>query len=228
MKSKIVVLSGAGISAESGLKTFRDEDGLWEGYNVYDVATPEAWSRNPTLVLNFYNERRKAVNQAVPNLAHKLIAKLDDYFEVKIITQNIDDLHEKAGSKNIIHLHGQINQSRSTQDPNRIYPILGDNLNWGETCDLGSPLRPNIVWFGEDVPLINLAAAEVETADILIVIGTSLQVYPAAGLVRFFNSKNKLFVVDPKTISIKLQPHHIHYQMKAGEGMQKIFAELVG
>lgn len=195
---KIVVITGAGISAESGLQTFRDSGGLWEGHNVYDVATPEAWSRNPDLVQNFYNERRKSVLEAEPNAAHYALVKLEEKYDVTIITQNIDDLHERAGSRRIIHLHGLITKSQSDRNPNLTYDIPGWELKMGELCELGSQLRPHVVWFGEAVPMIEEAAKQCYVADIFIVIGTSLKVYPAAGLIDLAPAKAKKILVDPR------------------------------
>ena len=199
---KVVVVTGAGISAESGLKTFRDSGGLWEGYNVYDVATPEAWKRDPDLVQHFYNERRKSVLEAEPNAAHYALVKLEEKFQVTIITQNIDDLHERAGSSRIIHLHGLITKSQSDRNPNLTYDILGSELKIGELCEFGSQLRPHVVWFGEAVPMIENAAKECYEADIFIVIGTSLQVYPAAGLIDLVPAKAEKILVDPRAMEI--------------------------
>ncbi len=182
---KIVVFTGSGISAESGLRTFRDAGGLWENYAVSEVATPEAWEKDSELVQRFYNERRKQVLEAQPNAAHKAIALLEDRFKVTVITQNIDDLHERAGSSHIIHLHGEITKSRSTRHPELIYPIAGWELKMDETCEKGFPLRPYIVWFGEAVPAMDSAIQQVLTTDIFLIIGTSLEVYPAAGLVDY-------------------------------------------
>lgn len=203
-KKKIVVLSGAGISAESGLKTFRDSDGLWEGYNVTDVATPRAWKKDPAMVLDFYNQRRKNVLDAQPNAAHLGLAKLQDDFDVTIITQNIDDLHERAGSKKILHLHGEILKMRSEHDESLVYDIRGD-INLGDKAEDGAQLRPNIVWFEEPVPLIQLAVPVVLSADIFVVIGTSLVVYPAAGLVDYAPMEIPKYVIDkviPNTNSV--------------------------
>lgn len=199
---KIVVLTGAGISAESGLQTFRDADGLWEGYNVYDVATPEAWQRNPHMVQEFYNMRRKAVLEAQPNAAHLALKRLEEKFKVTIITQNIDDLHERAGSSDIVHLHGIITRSQSNKNPNLTYAIQGWELKMGENCELGSQLRPHVVWFGEPVPMIETAAEICSTADIFMIIGTSLQVYPAAGLIDFVPFDAEKYLVDPKAPAI--------------------------
>lgn len=203
-KKKIVVLSGAGISAESGLKTFRDSDGLWEGYNVTDVATPRAWKKDPAMVLEFYNQRRKNVLDAQPNAAHVGLAKLQDDFDVTIITQNIDDLHERAGSKKILHLHGEIFKMRSEHDESLVYDIRGD-INMGDKAEDGAQLRPHIVWFEEPVPLIQLAVPVVLSADIFVVIGTSLVVYPAAGLVDYAPMEIPKYVIDkviPNTNSV--------------------------
>ncbi|HEX6432331.1 MAG TPA: NAD-dependent deacylase [Niastella sp.] len=205
-KKKIVVLTGAGISAESGLKTFRDSDGLWEGYDVMEVATPRAWKKNPALVLEFYNQRRKNVLDAEPNAAHFGLAKLQDDFDVTIITQNIDDLHERAGSKKILHLHGEIFKMRSERDHNHslVYDIRGD-INLGDKADDGGQLRPHIVWFEEEVPMIQRAVPVVLSADIFVVVGTSLVVYPAAGLVNFAPMEIPKYVIDkqiPNTTSV--------------------------
>jgi NAD-dependent deacetylase len=193
---KIVVLTGAGISAESGLKTFRDAGGLWEGYRIEEVATPEAWKRDPILVQSFYNERRKAVLEADPNSAHLALTRLEEKYDVSIITQNIDNLHERAGSSNVVHLHGLITKSQSDKNPLLTYDISGWELKMGEYCELGSQLRPHVVWFGEAVPMIEYAQRICKEADIFIVIGTSLQVYPAAGLIDFVPAKSKKYLID--------------------------------
>ena len=194
-KPKLVILTGAGISAESGLRTFRDSDGLWEGYDVYEVASPRGWHKNPQLVLDFYNMRRKDVANAKPNPAHTRLAELEDYFDITIITQNIDDLHERAGSTNVVHLHGQIFTMRSVYDAQTIYAIK-DNILLGDTAPDGGQLRPNIVWFEEPVPMIETAAAITERADIFVIIGTSLAVYPAAGLVNYTDPAIPKFIID--------------------------------
>src|SRR6187402_449939 len=183
-KEHIVVLTGAGISAESGLKTFRDSDGLWNGYDVYEVATPHGWKKNPELVLDFYNARRKDVAAATPNAAHIGLAELEKDFDVTIITQNIDDLHERAGSSRILHLHGQIFQMRSISDAGTIFEIRGD-ISLGDQAPGGGQLRPHIVWFGEEVPMISEAIAVLDDCDYFVVVGTSLQVYPAASLLQY-------------------------------------------
>jgi len=202
---KIVVLTGAGISAESGLKTFRDSGGLWEGYRVIDVATPEAWRKDPSLVQSFYNERRKNVLVANPNEAHMALAKLEEKYDVTIITQNIDNLHERAGSSKIIHLHGLITKSQSEKNPMLTYDILGWELKMGELCELGSQLRPHVVWFGEPVPMISDAQEICMQADMFIVIGTSLKVYPAAGLIDFVPTAAPKFLVDKNHPEITLK-----------------------
>lgn len=223
MKKRLVVLTGAGISAESGLKTFRDADGLWEGYNILDVATPEAWERDPALVQQFYNERRKQVLNAQPNDAHLILAKLEEDFEVNIITQNIDDLHERAGSTNITHLHGVITFSQSDKDPNLLYPIKGDEIKMGEVCELGAQLRPHVVWFGEAVPMIETAAAICEVADLFILIGTSLAVYPAAGLIDFVPSQVLKYIVDPKIPSVNQYKNIIAIAQPATQGLKQVY-----
>ena len=196
-KKNLVVLTGAGVSAESGLRTFRDSDGLWEGYNVYDVATPRGFNANPELVLRFYNDRRKDVAAAQPNDAHKGLAALEEHFNVQIITQNIDDLHERAGSTNVTHLHGEIFKMRSVADSEKTYPIKND-IKLGDLATDGSQLRPFIVWFEEPVPMIEVAAKIVREADIFVVIGTSLQVYPAAGLVNYAPYETPKYIIDKK------------------------------
>ena len=194
---KIVILTGAGISAESGLKTFRDSGGLWEEHNIEDVATFEGWQRNPKMVLDFYNERRKQLKGAEPNAAHKALVRLEQKYDVQVITQNVDDLHERAGSSNVLHLHGELKKSRSTVDEDLVYDIKGWELKLGDLCEKGSQLRPHIVWFGEAVPLIELATQLTEQADIFIVIGTSLNVYPAASLIGFASDKTIKYLIDP-------------------------------
>lgn len=219
MKKKLVVLSGAGISAESGLKTFRGGDGLWENHRVEDVATPEAWKASPKLVLEFYNQRRKQMNQAQPNAAHFTLAELESYFDVHVITQNVDNLHERAGSSQVLHLHGELSKSRSEIFADLIYEIEGDQLNWGDTCERGTQLRPNIVWFGELVPMIEPAAELVADADILLITGTSLQVYPAAGLVRFASEECVKFLIDPEGVEIYGISNLTIINKRAGEGL---------
>lgn len=213
---KLVILTGAGISAESGLKTFRDSDGLWEGYDINEVATPEGWRRNPELVQEFYNMRRKAVVEAIPNEAHYALAALEQHFEVVIITQNIDNLHEKAGSTNVLHLHGIITKSQSSLDPNLVYDINGYEIKMGEKCEKGSQLRPHVVWFGEAVPMIEPAAKHCSKADYFAVIGTSLQVYPAAGLMDFVPFHTPKFLVDPNAPVVRSGVHVIKEKASIG------------
>jgi NAD-dependent deacetylase len=197
-KPHLVVMTGAGMSAESGLKTFRDSGGLWEGYDVRDVATPDAWHRNQRLVLQFYNERRRALKLAQPNQGHRELAALEDSFRISIITQNVDDLHERAGSTSVLHLHGELTKSRSVADSRLVYNIEGTELRDGDRCELGSQLRPHIVWFGEEVPLMEQALELVAKADIFVVIGSSLVVYPAAGLVNLVPEATPCYLVDLK------------------------------
>ncbi|REL27236.1 NAD-dependent deacylase [Thalassotalea euphylliae] len=194
---KLVVLSGAGMSAESGLQTFRDADGLWEGHDVMEVASVEGWQQNPSLVLDFYNQRRRQLLSAEPNEGHKLLADLEQHFDVTIVTQNVDDLHERAGSRQIIHLHGQLLESKSSRDDSLVYACRED-IEIGQTCELGSQLRPNIVWFGEMVPMLAPAAKWVAQADVLLIIGTSMQVYPAASLANFTPTGTPIYYIDPK------------------------------
>lgn len=194
---KIVVLTGAGISAESGIRTFRDSDGLWEEHRIEDVATFEAWQRNPGLVLDFYNQRRKQLYEVKPNQGHIALVELAKKFDVHIITQNVDDLHEQAGSRNVLHLHGELKKVRSTVDEDLIYELEGWELKKGDLCEKGSQLRPHIVWFGEAVPMIEKAMELSAQADIFIVIGTSLNVYPAAGLVYYIKPGTPVYLIDP-------------------------------
>lgn len=194
---RIVVLSGAGISAESGIRTFRDMGGLWGTYDVMEVASPRAWAANPALVLRFYNERRRQLLSCEPNLAHRIIAQLESDHEVVVVTQNVDDLHERAGSSNVLHLHGELKKVRSTVDDSLVYELDGWELKQGDVCARGSQLRPHIVWFGEAVPALNEAAGIVRKADILLVVGTSLNVYPAAGLIDETPHGVPVFLVDP-------------------------------
>ncbi|PKB15532.1 NAD-dependent deacylase [Flavobacterium sp. 5] len=201
MKKKLVVLTGAGISAESGIKTFRDSDGLWEGHNVMDVATPEGWYKNQTLVLDFYNQRRKQLKEVQPNQGHQILAELENHFDVYIITQNVDDLHERAGSSNVTHLHGELLKVRSSKNENFILDWQ-DDLNIGDNDKNGHQLRPHIVWFGEQVPALEDAINLTEQADYFAVIGTSLQVYPAASLINFTPKTTPVYYIDPKPIKI--------------------------
>ncbi|AMS26692.1 NAD-dependent deacetylase [Bacteroidetes bacterium UKL13-3] len=220
-KQKLVVLTGAGISAESGLQTFRDSDGLWEGYNIEDVATRDAWHRNPALVQDFYNQRRKAVLEAQPNKAHYLLADLEKHYDVTIITQNIDNLHERAGSQKVLHLHGIITKSQSTKNAKLVNEIEGWELKMGDTCELGSQLRPFIVWFGEAVPEIENAASIVSTADIFMIIGTSLVVYPAAGLARYTLPNIPIYIIDKGSPEFAPSPRITFIQQSASVGLKK-------
>ncbi len=225
MKKKLVVLTGAGISAESGIKTFRDSDGLWEGYDVTEVASPEGWKRNPALVLDFYNMRRKQALEANPNAAHRGLADLERYFDVHIITQNIDDLHERGGSTHVIHLHGEIFKMRSEKSLSPSYEIKGD-INMGDLAPDGGQLRPDIVWFGEAVPMIEKAAQIAMDADIFVVVGTSLVVYPAAGLIDLVPVYNPKFVID-KTVPYLKEMHHLTIIEKpATEGVKELALRL--
>lgn len=224
---KLVVLTGAGISAESGIPTFRASDGLWENHRIEDVATPEAWQRNQNLVLDFYNQRRKKALEVKPNQGHQILAELEAYFDVTIVTQNVDDLHERAGSTRVVHLHGSLFEARSSMDETLIYPIKGTELNIGETCSKGSQLRPNIVWFGEAVPMMDVAIQYATGADIFIVVGTSLQVYPAAGLVRYVPYEASKFIVDPKLPDLPAIPYLQSFEEAASTGLAKVKAILM-
>jgi NAD-dependent deacetylase len=226
-KKKLVVLSGAGISAESGLKTFRDSDGLWEGYDVTEVATPRAWKKNPQLVLDFYNMRRRDVAAADPNAAHIGLAELEKDFEVTIITQNIDDLHERAGSTNVLHLHGEIFKMRSERDEQLIYEIRGD-INLGDKADDGHQLRPNIVWFEEPVPMIEEAIPVAYGADIFVVVGTSLAVYPAAGLINYISAFTPKYIVDKRIPVTNNFPNLTTIEKPATEGIKELIRLLKG
>lgn len=222
-----MVFTGAGISAESGLKTFRDSGGLWEEYKVEDVATPEAWKKNPALVLDFYNLRRRQAINAKPNAAHLALVRLEKKFDVHIITQNIDDLHEKAGSKKVMHLHGEITKSRSSVDESLVYPIKTPDLKLGQLCEKGSQLRPHIVWFGEFVPLMEEAHALATEADVFLIIGTSLNVYPAAGLVNFVPEKSPKFLIDPSAFSKDYIQNLTIIKETAGKGVPEIVDSLL-
>ncbi|SDD61700.1 NAD-dependent deacetylase [Dyadobacter soli] len=219
---KLVVLSGAGISAESGISTFRDNNGLWDNFRIEDVATPDGWNRNQELVLDFYNERRKQAADVKPNAAHYALAELEKHFDVTIVTQNVDNLHEVAGSTKVIHLHGELFKSRSTKDPKLVYDMEGWELKTGDLCELGSQLRPHIVWFGEEVPMMETAVDVTEQADMFLVIGTSLAVYPAAGLVHHVPIGRRIYIVDPVKPDITLKSNMIFIQEKATTGMQTL------
>jgi len=224
-KQKLVILSGAGMSAESGIATFRGSGGLWEGHRVEEVASPEAFKCNPMMVLEFYNARRRNVIGANPNRGHLAITQLSNYYNLTVVTQNVDDVHERAGTKNILHLHGEIRKARSTANPNFVVEIDGPNLNLGDLCPEGSQLRPHIVWFGESVPMIEKAAVEVGKADILIVVGTSLQVYPAASLIHYMKPDTQLYLVDPNPPAISA-PNLEILEMGAEEGMTILLERL--
>jgi NAD-dependent deacetylase len=219
---KVVVLSGAGISAESGISTFRDSGGLWEQYRIEEVATYEAWESNSDLVLDFYNKRRKQLGSVEPNAGHFALVKMEDIFDVHIITQNVDNLHERAGSSKILHLHGELTKVRSTHDDDLIYDIGFGELKKGDTCEKGYQLRPHIVWFGEAVPAIPQAARICETADIFIVVGTSMNVYPAAGLINYVGSDVPKFMIDPGSTKVYGVRNLVHIQKKAGEGLPEL------
>ncbi len=225
-KQKLVVLTGAGISAESGLRTFRDSDGLWEGYNIEDVATPRAWHKDPQLVLDFYNMRRKDVLAAQPNTAHKALAELEKHYDVHIITQNIDDLHERAGSTKVMHLHGEIVKMRSEKDPWTYYPITAD-IKLGDKAADGSQYRPHVVWFEEPVPMIEEAIPVMHSADVFVLIGTSLAVYPAAGLVDYVKLDVTKYVIDKKIPEVKRYRNVIPIEKPATEGMTDLMALLL-
>jgi len=231
MQPNIVILTGAGISAESGLKTFRDIDGLWNGYSIQEVATPEGFAKNPKLVLDFYNQRRREIAKAKPNAAHIALAELQNKYAVTIITQNIDDLHERAGSNKVIHLHGEIFKMRSVANPQVTFPITGD-INLGDLAEDGSQLRPFIVWFNEEVPLLPQAAAVVAEADVFVIIGTSLQVYPAAGLIHYVAADSPIIVIDKKIPNLPNSQQFITIEQPATLGvpqlpniLNKIFAQ---
>jgi len=229
MKKNVVVFSGAGMSVESGIGTFRDANGLWEQFKIEDVATPEAWKRDADLVTDFYNQRRKQVIEAQPNLAHLLIAELQKDFYVRVITQNIDDLHERAGSLDVLHLHGNIRLSKSS-GPNqekKYFTIDGWELNTEHKCPDGHRLRPHVVWFGEEVPAMNDAVKILQEASILIVIGTSLQVYPAAGLVHETPDDCKCYLIDPKAEEFSTPNHFVKITAKASDGMRELRRRIV-
>ena len=227
--NKITVLTGAGVSAESGIKTFRDADGLWEGHDVMEVASPQGFARNPALVLDFYNQRRRQLSEVSPNAAHIKLAELEKHFDVRIVTQNVDDLHERAGSTNVIHLHGALLKSRSVRG-NMVYDCPND-INLGDLASDGYQLRPHIVWFGEEVPLLQKGAEMVHDADIIIIIGTSMQVYPAAGLIGFAQPHAEVYFIDPRpSVNYELQRtvNLTVIEKVASTGMEALFDQLVG
>lgn len=224
---RIVVFTGAGISAESGLQTFRGSDGLWEGYRVEDVATPDAWEKNPGLVQHFYNVRRKAVLEAQPNAAHKALVQLEEKYDVIVVTQNIDDLHERAGTTRVIHLHGLITRSQSNINAKLTYPIRGSELHMGERCELGSQLRPHVVWFGEPVPAMGEAIDICRTAAVFLAIGTSLQVYPAAGLLQEIPLGIPCYFIDPQASLLNLYPEISCIDERATAAVPRLVAQLL-
>lgn len=226
MKQRLVILTGSGISAESGLKTFRDAGGLWENYPVMDVASIEGWYRNPQLVLQFYNERRRQLGKAEPNAAHKGLVKLEEAYEVRIVTQNVDNLHERAGSSQVLHLHGELTKACSSRDKSHVVDIGYRPIEWGEKAGDGSQLRPFIVWFGEAVPEMDTAERWVSQADILVIIGTSLQVYPAAGLVNVAPVGSTIYLIDPNEVPLWIE--HVHViKKKAVEGVNELLKLLL-
>lgn len=221
-KKRIVVLSGAGMSAESGISTFRDTGGLWEQHSIEEVATPEGFEKNPALVLEFYNQRRAQLDKVEPNEGHKILAELQQDFDIEIITQNVDNLHERAGSKNILHLHGELTKVRSVKKESLIYDIGTKAIQLGDLCDEEAQLRPHIVWFGEAVPAIDQAVPLVNSADIFIVIGTSLNVYPAAGLIMYAKNDVPKYLIDPNDVEV---PYNLNFEVikkSAGEGMKEL------
>ncbi len=222
----VVVLTGAGISAESGISTFRDSGGLWDKYEIEEVATPEAWQKNPGLVLEFYNQRRKQLHEVEPNAAHYALAEMEKQFNVKIITQNVDDLHERAGSTNVLHLHGELKKVRSSIDPDLIYELEGWELKKGDKCEKGSQLRPHVVWFGESVPMIEPAAEISAEADIYLIVGTSLNVYPAAGLIHYVKEDTPVYLIDPKAEPVWGIRNLSVIRENAGKAVPELFKKL--
>jgi NAD-dependent deacetylase len=225
---RLVILTGAGMSSESGIKTFRDSGGLWEEYDVSEVATPMAWKRNRELVLRFYNERRRQLASSKPNEGHLGLARLEKYFDVQIITQNIDDLHERAGSTKIVHLHGELTKARSSADPSLIYDIGYRDINPGDNCEKGSQLRPHIVWFGEEVPMMDEAVNLTAGADIFVVVGSSLNVYPAAGLIAYAPARASLWLIDPKEVVIPISRKVDVIMENASKGVGILTERLIG
>lgn len=223
---KVVVLTRAGISEESGIKTFRDAGGLWEGHDIMEVASPEGWRKNKELVLEFYNLRRQQLKEVEPNDAHKYLVKLEDKYEVVIVTQNVDNLHERAGSKHVIHLHGELLKVRSTLDENLVYDWKED-IKLGDKCEKGSQLRPHIVWFGESVPMMSEALKEIIDADIILVVGTSLQVYPAAGILTYSPPEMRKIIVDRKVPDVSGVKNIEVFEMKASEGVKLVVEKLL-
>jgi len=228
VRKKIVVLSGAGMSAESGIPTFRGADGLWEGHKIEDVASPQGWFRDRALVLEFYNLRRKAVIEAKPNRGHEILAELQEDFDITIVTQNIDDLHERAGSENVVHLHGEIRKVQSTVNPNLVHELEGWELKEGDKCAEGSQLRPHIVWFGEAVPMIDIASEIVSQADVLAIVGTSMAVYPAAGLVHYASAESRKFMIDPNLPTVDGIPNLQGIANVATKGLEEFRNLILG
>lgn len=226
MMKNVVILSGAGISAESGINTFRDADGLWEGHDVMAVASPEGWAADPELVLDFYNQRRRQLFEVAPNFAHRAIADLQGYYRVTVVTQNVDDLHERGGAEHVIHLHGELKSVRSDQNPAMTY-YWEDDVNLGDIADDGAQLRPDIVWFGEDVPLMSEAIHCVAEADIVLIIGTSLQVYPAAGLYQYAPAHAEIYYIDPKADAHRLPANVTCINDTAVNGMKALLPTLL-
>jgi NAD-dependent deacetylase len=224
---KLVILTGAGMSSESGIRTFRDSGGLWEEYDVTEVATPMAWWKNRDLVLRFYNERRRQLADCKPNDGHTGLAELEKHFEVQIMTQNVDNLHEQAGSKNVLHLHGELTKARSTSDPSLVYDIGYKDINPGDNCEKGSQLRPHIVWFGEAVPMMDEAIKLASGADIFVVVGTSLNVYPAAGLIAYAPEKSSLWLIDPNDVYVPVNRKVEVIKEKASTGVAILTGRLV-
>lgn len=226
MRQKLVVLTGAGVSAESGIRTFRDSNGLWENHDIMEVASPDGWRKNRDLVLDFYNQRRKQARECQPNAAHLTLARLENHFDVQIITQNVDDLHERAGSSHVLHLHGELSKAQSSLDPRLVYPLDHWEIKAGDKCEKGSQLRPFIVWFGEAVPMMVPAMKIAEKADIFLVLGTSMQVYPAASLIDYVPRGAKKFLIDPQVPDFQLGREVTVIQEKATQGI-KILEEML-
>ena len=227
-KKHLVVLTGAGMSAESGIPTFRGAGGLWEGYRIDEVATPGAWEKDYELVLEFYNQRRRAVLEASPNRGHEILVELEQEYQVSVVTQNIDDLHERAGSSVVVHLHGEIVKARSTVDPHLIYRLPDSEIRVGDRCEKGSQLRPHIVWFGEEVPMIDVAAHICSTADFIVVVGTSMQVYPAAGLIHAAPHDIPKFIIDPHVPKVTGVNHLHPIAEPASSGLEVLMEMLRG
>ncbi len=225
---KLVVLTGAGVSAESGIKTFRDTDGLWEEYDIMEVASPLGWEKNPEVVQKFYNDRRKQLLECLPNNAHRGLVEFEKYFDVEIITQNIDDLHERAGSRKVLHLHGELRKSQSTRYPELVYDIEGWEINANDRCEKGFPLRPHVVWFGEPVPFMEQAAMITAQSDIFVIIGTSLNVYPAASLLNYVEHVVPVYLIDPNEVHYYGRDGIKVIKEKAGVGVALLFKMLTG